>query len=1114
MIAPLRPPAKVVGRVEELAALDDALDAAADGLVVVLLAGEPGIGKTTVARAFAERAREGGVPVHWGSCIEVGGAPAFWPWAQILRSIGDDLLEEIRAVFETRADEPFAAYEAVREVLGRQPGVRVVVLDDLHSADLPTLGLLRFLVTSATELPLLVVGTHRVHELRADPARDALIGTIAEAGMRLLPSHLELADVRTLIEDGGVTGSADGDDRTDAPPGRRKKGSAGRLDPLGRMAADVLSRSGGNALYVGQLVDALRREGPSALERIPDGIRATVRARLDPLPGETREVLALASVLAPGTEPEVLAAVAERPVAEIRALLTPARDGGVLEAGEPITFSHALVQDALADELGATRRFRAHRRAADVLAGPEHQVPVAVVARHVVDAGDEATPAEVVQWAEAAAEAARRLSGHRDAAHWAEVAAEHAGRTGDIARRGQLLAAAIGDHVAAGDGVAALAIADQLAELAREADSGLLLATAALARTEVFEPNQDVEAPPLLREALAHPDLESQPVLRVDLLAGLATTLGIPSIDGMARDAVAARAATAEIERLAAGGDPRTRGRLAECHLNVLSGPLHHEDRQGWLQDYQTLIPAGPNVLARIQHLYWATSLAFEAGELIEVDRLLRDWEHLAARSDSSFWRWRAAMARASLLYAQGRLDAAEQMALSHASLVSSLNPDMAFRVMTGLLFAIRRDQGRLEEVAGLDESNLGMLAAVVAADRGELDDARRLLARVDAGVAATGPDDLYWLCLQSLRAAVADPVGDRETSRSVAEAVQPFADQAVMWGRSYVFGGPVNEVLAVAWRGAGEREAAAVAFQGAIAWADRVGAAGFGARARVGLASVLPVEDPSRIGMAATARAVAVRLGLGRVVAELDALEARPSWGRPAPGAGGGSPAPVVTAEVAAAGSVPDIVQVRIRTLGRFEVIPAGRSEPARWTSRKARDALKVLICRRGRAIPREELIDLLWPEVDVATGRSRLSVVLSMVRTAIDPDKRLDGDPLQADRQSVALDLAVVAVDVERLLGLARDGLREVGIGGPDQGALLAAAALAEDGTFLGDDPYVDFAQPLRVTVDRTCRDVLAALARLAEVDGDDERALRWWHRVLAVDPEDPAARRAAGA
>ncbi|QXC63134.1 AAA family ATPase [Aquihabitans sp. G128] len=620
-----------MGRTEELVALRDAFDAAADGFVVTLIGGDPGVGKTALARAFSQELRDGGVAVHWGRCVEIGGAPAFWPWMQVLRSVGDDAFEAARDGLAARADEPFAAYDAVHEVLRHQRGERLVlVLDDLHRADLPSLELLRFLTTAGTDLPILVVGTHRVHELRVDRARDVVLAAVADAGRRISPSALGLDDVAELL----ARRVADGPDRA--------------------VAAEVLARSGGNALYVEQLVDAVGRGGREELAEIPGGIRAAVRARLEPLHDDTRRLLAAASVLGPGFRPEVLGAVVGLPVAEVRAQLEPALAAGVLgAAGDELAFTHALIRDTLDDELEPEARSAAHGAAARALAHRGDGVPAAVIAQHLLDAGSGADAAEVAHWAEQAAVGARRLSGHREAGRWAEVAATHWGRAGDLAAQGRSLVHAIGDRVTVGDGAAAVALSDGLAQLARQAGSGHLLAAAALARSDVFDPTIDFDVPPLIREALGHPDLRDEPDRRADLLGGLASILGMPSIDGFRRDQEGALAAIAELEVLAEGGSPRAQGQLALARLNVFSGPEHHEARVGWLREHEALLPAGPNVLARIQHLYWATSLAFESGDLFEVDRLLREWELLADRSDSRFWTWRASMARASLTYAR-----------------------------------------------------------------------------------------------------------------------------------------------------------------------------------------------------------------------------------------------------------------------------------------------------------------------------------------------------------------------------------------------------------------------------------------------------------------------------
>lgn len=1065
---PARPGAApaLVGRTEELHALQDAFDAAAEGLVVVLIGGDPGVGKTALARAFVEQQRSAGVPVHWGSCVEIGGAPAFWPWFQVVRSLGDDALAQAAEGLAARADEPFPACHAVHEQLRLRSDVpRIVVLDDLHAADLPSLQLLRYLVASGRQLPVLIIGTHRRHELRGDRTRDALLAAAAEGGRRLVPSTLGLEEVEALL--GEQPGDQEG------------------------VAAEVLTRSGGNALFVEQLVDAVRRRGAAGLEGLPDGIRAAVRARLAPLPDRTRALLASASVLGPRFRPEVLAAVHGAPVAEVRADLAAASAAGIVAPAEDeLTFTHALIRDTLDDELDPLDRRRAHAAAATALAGRADTVPPAVIAQHLLDAGDEAEAGEAARWATAAAAAARRISGHREAGRWAEVAAVHWGLAGAPDRQGALLAEAIADRVTVGDGRRALELAEELAELARTTGSGHLLATAALARAEVFEPMQELDGPPLLREALAHADLGDEPGLRADLLGGLATLLGMPSVAGPRRDGAGARAAVAALADLAASGDPRSRGRLAEARLNVDSGPLHHHDRVRWLTELRELLPPGANVLGRIQQAYWATSLAFEAGDLPAVDRHLREWEALADRSDSTFWTWRAAMARASLAYARGDLAGAEELARSRAELVTSLHPEMAFRVVTGLLFTIRRDQGRLAEVvASLGGADLGELGVLVAVERGDRADVRRRLAPVEAAMAATGPDDLAWLCLASLVAVAVDALGDVERGRRLAEQLEPFADQCVMWGRSYVFGLPVNEAIGLARRGAGEPAEAAEAFRRALDWAEQVGARGAAARARVGLASVLPVDHPDRAELARAARDAALTLGMAPVAAAADGLLATADGPPPA-----APSAPPVTAQV--------------RTLGRFEVTGAGRSTVAHWSSRKARDTLKVLISRRGRAIAREELIDVLWPDVDVATGRSRLSVVLSLLRSALDPDRVLPSDPLTADRQSVALDLALVSVDVEDLLGAAADGLGRGSAAEPDRRALGRAARLADAGPFLAEDPYSEFATPLRSTVDRTRADVYRALARICQEEGDGPAAVTWAARLHELDPHDPLA------
>jgi DNA-binding SARP family transcriptional activator len=668
----------------------------------------------------------------------------------------------------------------------------------------------------------------------------------------------------------------------------------------------------------------------------------------------------------------------------------------------------------------------------------------------------------------------------------------------------------VADLVTVGDGPGALELSRDLAALARRSGSGKLLARAALARAEVYEPTQEFDAPPLLREALAHPEVAADHDLRADLNWGLATLLGIPTVAGPRADVDGARAALAELEALAADGSPLTRFRLLHARLDVESGPLSHRSRQAWFEEADEIAPRPASLVDRLQRGYWGTSLAFESGDLAEVDRRLREWEQLADRSHSSFWRWRAAMARVSHSYATGRFDLAERTLTENADRLANLHPELAGAVQGGLLLTVRRDQGRLGEMFEGVGDGLGVVGVLVAMEHGTPSDVRRQLEPLEAQIEATGPDDLYWLCLMSLVAVGAEAAGDVERCRWVADELEPYRGQMVMWGRSYVFGTPVAEAVGVARRGAGELRRAADAFREAMIWADRAGAPGFAARARVGLASVLPAGEPERERLLADATASATALGLGLVRREIEALDHGPPvrsvratvlTGTGATtgvrqGPGGEALVPGATASV--------------RTRGRFEVVPAGGPQVARGSSRKARDALKILIARRGRAVPREELIELLWPGVDLSTGRNRLSVVLSMVRSVLDPDKVLPADPLGADRQSVALDLDLVRVDVERFLSAAGAALAGFEAGDLRAARRLAAALdEADDGEFLAEDPYNDFTTGLRSLVRRTRVDVLRALARAADTVGSRAEAIAWLERLVALEPDDVAVR-----
>jgi DNA-binding SARP family transcriptional activator/Tfp pilus assembly protein PilF len=204
----------------------------------------------------------------------------------------------------------------------------------------------------------------------------------------------------------------------------------------------------------------------------------------------------------------------------------------------------------------------------------------------------------------------------------------------------------------------------------------------------------------------------------------------------------------------------------------------------------------------------------------------------------------------------------------------------------------------------------------------------------------------------------------------------------------------------------------------------------------------------------------------------------------------------------------------IQIRVLGGFTVLIDGAPVPAStWRSRKARDLLRILVARRGRPVPREELAELLWGEAagDPGVGH-RLAVALSTARAVLDPRRCAPPDRfISAGPGNLWANLETLDVDVEAFLRDARDGLRLLADGVADDAqVVLAAAERAYTGDVYADDPYDEWAQPLRDHVRAVHVDVLHALADLGRRHGRRDEAVRHLQRVIDAEPYDERAHR----
>lgn len=496
--------APLIEREQERAALRAALDAALAGEgQTVLLAGEPGIGKTRLASALADEAAARGVPVWSGRSPEEGSAPAFWPWSTALRRSFEQTGEaavlaaagsfraELARVFpvlgEPASDATAAAstadserarfrlFDLVSRFLATvaEPRGLLVILDDLQWADPASLELLELVASDLRDARLLVIGTYRDTEIRdADPFASTLSRLVREPTTRTIAlAGLSPADCGRWLA------------------------SAGAREDAASLGAVLHRETNGNPFYLGEIVQLAASDGgdfAAVLDRrrVPHGLRAVIARRVARLGDGCRRVLEVAALLDEPIDTLLLSrllgdeidasAVADHLERAVRdRILTRAG-----RRGEQYEFAHGLVRRLLADQMSVSDRAAWHARIAAELerhAGGHEGVTSALV-RHYVAAGSADALRRAFDYACHGAEQASRGLAWEEAVRLGELALDLAARTGaaDAERVLELELTLARALRRAGDVPAARARCERVLDACRRVPRPALLARAAL----------------------------------------------------------------------------------------------------------------------------------------------------------------------------------------------------------------------------------------------------------------------------------------------------------------------------------------------------------------------------------------------------------------------------------------------------------------------------------------------------------------------------------------------------------------------------------------------------------------------------------------------------------
>lgn len=903
-----------IGRERERAEIGRALESARGGSGgLILVTGEPGIGKTRLAEKAVEDGRRLGFNSSWGSCWEDPGAPPYWPWVEILRdclgdldrgrfhdlgpggsyladllsSGGGDPLSLPRGGHITPESARFHLFDAlVRALIERsQERPLVIVFDDAHTADVPSLRLLGFLARALRSAALVLIVTSRGFE-SAGGDRPALLAPLVRAG-----THL--------------------------PLGEWSETEVGRFvsEAFGTRAAPDLIRAirgttRGNPFFVNEVARLLRAEG--RLEEavgaatplpIPGSVLSAVRDRLEPLGATCRDVLAVASVQGRELDVALVATVSGLSRRRVLEELARARGAGIVAGLEETPgrywFRHELIRNALYANISELERVSLHARTGEALEsrhrdgrGPR----LAEIARHYEQAALGGRADRAVEYLVRAGRRAEEVLAHEEAAALYERAIRVGTLFGDVnpQRRCDLLLAVGEARAHAGDRQAAREACLDAAAAARSLGRPETIARAALACggpwVEIGRADPTLVA--LLEEALGGLGA-GETRLRMRVMALLARELHWSSdprrVEGLAADALS-------LGRQA--GDQAALAEAMTARIYSLWSPDRTVERLVAGEEIVALAgQVGDEELA-LRGRLWRVNDLLELGEVeaaeLEMDAYARG--AAALRQPSYLYYVPRGQAMRALL--AGRLEEAERLFADAFALAAEAHPRLAGEARVTFETFLLWERGEIdrvptdlvvrhqEENPGVDAWECGL--AWLHAEQRRFGEARRQISRIAKRGLSKLRRDGNWLVALSLLSRACVAAGDRRRAAELYDLLEPFRGRNALVPRSLVCFGCVSHHLGALAASIGRLDAAAAHLDEGLAMYEKLGARPWVARARLEKAGVLmarggPGERKRALRMLTSAADEAGELGLAHLSRHVDSLVKEHAASRPA---------------------------------------------------------------------------------------------------------------------------------------------------------------------------------------------------------------------------------------